>query len=59
MINDTTAGRWLKRVIWLGILANLAEYVGTGEVTSRSAYRSDEAPPSRRPATATRSPWTT
>ncbi|WP_445255527.1 radical SAM protein [Nocardioides aurantiacus] len=25
-----------------GILANLAEYVGTGEVTSRSAYRSDE-----------------
>ena len=24
MINDTTAGRWLKRVIWLGILANLA-----------------------------------
>ena len=24
MINDTTAGRWLKRVIWLGIFANLA-----------------------------------
>lgn len=24
MINDTTAGIWLKRVIWLGILANLA-----------------------------------
>ena len=24
MINDTTAGRWLKRVIWLGVLANLA-----------------------------------
>ena len=23
MINDTTAGRWLKRVIWLGILANV------------------------------------
>ena len=24
MINDTTAGRWFKRVMWLGILANLA-----------------------------------
>jgi hypothetical protein len=24
MINDTTAGRWLRRVIWLGIFANLA-----------------------------------
>ena len=24
MINDTTAGIWLKRVIWLGIFANLA-----------------------------------
>jgi len=24
MINYTTAGRWLKRVIWLGIFANLA-----------------------------------
>ena len=24
MINDTTAGRWLKRVIWLGIFDNLA-----------------------------------
>ena len=29
MINDTTAGRWLKRVIWLGIFANLAfEVIG-------------------------------
>ena len=24
MINDTTAGRWFKRVMWLGIFANLA-----------------------------------
>lgn len=24
MINDTTAGRWFRRVMWLGILANLA-----------------------------------
>ena len=24
MINDTTAGIWLKRVIWLGLFANLA-----------------------------------
>lgn len=24
MINDTPAGRWFKRVMWLGILANLA-----------------------------------
>jgi hypothetical protein len=24
MINDTTAGRWFKRVMWLGIVANLA-----------------------------------
>jgi len=24
MINDTTAGIWFKRVMWLGILANLA-----------------------------------
>jgi len=24
MINDTTAGVWFKRVMWLGILANLA-----------------------------------
>jgi hypothetical protein len=24
MINDTTAGRWFRRVVWLGIFANLA-----------------------------------
>ena len=24
MINDTTAGRWFRRVMWLGIFANLA-----------------------------------
>jgi hypothetical protein len=24
MINDTTPGRWFRRVMWLGILANLA-----------------------------------
>jgi hypothetical protein len=24
MINETTAGRWFRRVMWLGILANLA-----------------------------------
>ena len=24
MINNTTAGRWFRRVMWLGILANLA-----------------------------------
>jgi hypothetical protein len=24
MINNTTAGRWFKRVMWLGIFANLA-----------------------------------
>ena len=29
MINDTTAGRWLKRVIWLGILANVAPALPT------------------------------
>ena len=24
MINDTTAGRWFRRIMWLGIFANLA-----------------------------------
>jgi hypothetical protein len=24
MVNDTTAGRWFRRVMWLGIAANLA-----------------------------------
>jgi hypothetical protein len=24
MVNDTTAGRWFRRVVWIGIIANLA-----------------------------------
>ena len=29
MVNDTTAGRWFKRVIWIGIAANLALAIPT------------------------------